>query len=259
VITGTRFSTMDPETADIETSSDDYATRFSGAVGAWMLEVQERIVAGWLADRPGATIVDVGGGHAQLAGPLARRGHAVTVVGSDPSCSRRLESEIAAGRVTFTRGNLIALPFGDRSFDVAISIRLVPHCRQWQTLAGELCRVARDAVIIDYPTVHSVNAFSGSMFGLKRTLEGNTRPYALFTHAEIRDAFAAHRFMPGRQRPQFFLPMVFHRTLKSRAVSSRLERLSALTGLTRRFGSPVLAEMVRASSSGTWSVHGRHA
>jgi 2-polyprenyl-3-methyl-5-hydroxy-6-metoxy-1,4-benzoquinol methylase len=235
---------MYPETADIETSSDGYAARFSGAVGEWMLELQERTVGGWIADRPGATVLDVGGGHNQLAGPLARRGHPVTVVGSDESCRRRLEPDISGGRVSFVTGNLVALPFPDRSFDVAISIRLVPHCERWRTLVQELCRVARLAVVIDYPTNQSVNALSASMFGLKKSLEGNTRPYTLFTHAEIRDAFAAVGFVPARRRPQFFLPMVLHRILKSRAVSAGLERTSDALGLTGRLGSPVLVEMV---------------
>jgi ubiquinone/menaquinone biosynthesis C-methylase UbiE len=241
---------MYPESADIETSSDGYASRFSGAVGAWMLELQEQTVAGWLANRPGATILDVGGGHNQLAGPLARRGHPVTVVGSDESCRHRLEADIAAGRVSFATGNVIALPFADRSFDVAISIRLVPHCDRWKTLAAELCRVARQAVIIDYPTSQSVNALSGAMFGLKKSLEGNTRPYTLFTHAEIREVFEASGFVTARERAEFFLPMVLHRTLQSRGLSAALERLSAAVGLTGRFGSPVLVEMVPDTARG---------
>jgi len=236
---------MYPETADIETSSDDYARRFSGKVGAWMLHLQEEVVAGWLKDRPGASVLDVGGGHNQLASPLARRGHPVTVLGSHDSCRRRLEGDLAAGRLTFLTGNLVELPFADRSFDVAISIRLVPHCQQWQRLVGELCRVARQAVIVDYPTSQSVNALSGSMFGLKKSLEGNTRPYALFRHREIEEAFARFGFRPGRRQAQFLLPMVFHRTLRSRAASSTLERLFGAAGLTGRWGSPVLVEMVR--------------
>jgi 2-polyprenyl-3-methyl-5-hydroxy-6-metoxy-1,4-benzoquinol methylase len=235
---------MYPETADIDTSSDDYATRFSGAVGAWMLQVQEGTVAGWLAERPGASVLDVGGGHNQLAGPLAQRGHPVTVIGSDESCRHRLGEDIADGRVSFTTGNLIALPFADESFDVALSVRLIPHCQQWQALVRELCRVARHAVIVDYPTSQSLNALSGSMFGVKKSLEGNTRPFALFAHAEIHEAFAKLGFTPARRRPQFFLPMVFHRTVKSRALSTALEHLCASVGLTGRFGSPVLVEMV---------------
>jgi hypothetical protein len=107
--------------------------------------------------------------------------------------------------------------------------------------------VARNAVIVDYPTAQSVNVLSGSLFGLKRSLEGNTRPYALFRHSEIERAFASHQYSPARRQPQFFLPMVLHRTLKSREASSALERVSEAVGLTRRFGSPVLVEMVRSS------------
>ena len=124
---------MYPETADIETSTDGYAStlrrrrRERGCSTC-----RSRPWPRWLADRPGATLLDVGGGHNQLAGPLARRGHQVTVVSSDPSCRHRLEADIASGLVSFTTGNLIALPFADRSFDVAVSIRLVPHCRRWQ-------------------------------------------------------------------------------------------------------------------------------
>jgi hypothetical protein len=37
---------IDPiqETPDIHSSSDEYAERFSGKVGAWMLEVQSEII-----------------------------------------------------------------------------------------------------------------------------------------------------------------------------------------------------------------------
>lgn len=238
---------MYPETADIETSSDGYAARFAGPVGAWMLELQERTVADWLAARPGATVLDVGGGHNQLASPLARRGHAVTVIASAESCRLRLQDDIAAGRVTFVTGSLVALPFPDRSFDVSISIRLIPHCERWQTLVGELCRVARRAVVVDYPTSQSVNALSGSLFGLKKSIEGNTRRYRLFRHAAIREAFAAHGFEPARRRAQFLLPMVLHRAMRSRGISAALESAFAATGLTARFGSPVLVEMVRAT------------
>ena len=52
---------------DVETASDDYAARFAGPVGAWMLQVQERAVLELIAPWPGASVLDVGGGHAQLA------------------------------------------------------------------------------------------------------------------------------------------------------------------------------------------------
>ena len=42
-----------PETADVETSSDAYAARFSGPAGAWMLSVQERIVLRFMKEPKG--------------------------------------------------------------------------------------------------------------------------------------------------------------------------------------------------------------
>lgn len=38
-----------PETADIETASNDYALRFSGEIGAWLLKVQEEATLRMLA------------------------------------------------------------------------------------------------------------------------------------------------------------------------------------------------------------------
>ena len=63
-----------PETADIETSSDGYAQRFAGAVGAWFLRVQEDATLRLLHAFPNARILDVGGGHGQLAPPLYAMG-----------------------------------------------------------------------------------------------------------------------------------------------------------------------------------------
>lgn len=229
------------EHADIETSSEGYAARFSGAAGAWMLSVQERIVLAWMKRWPGASVLDVGGGHGQLAVPLARAGCAVTVLGSDPVCVKRIINEVAAKHIRFEVGDLIALPFPDRAFDVVVSIRLLPHCEQWPKLIDELCRVARRAVIVDYPTTQSVNCFSTALFGAKKKIEKNTRPFTLFRHAEVTAEFAKHGFVATERKGEFFLPMVLHRMLKCPALSAALEGACGVLGLKRFFGSPVLA------------------
>ena len=70
------------EAPDIETSSENYARRFSGETGAWFLNVQENATMRMLSQYRGSTVLDVGGGHGQLAGPIAREGYQVTVLGS---------------------------------------------------------------------------------------------------------------------------------------------------------------------------------
>ena len=231
-----------PETADIETSSDGYAARFAGPVGEWMLGIQKEIVVSWVREAQPTAILDVGGGHGQLAVPLARGGNKVTVLGSDPVCARRIDAEVRAGSIQFVVGNVIALPFPDKSFDVVISVRLLPHCERWPDLIRELCRVARKTVIVDYPVQSKLSSL---LFGVKKRLEGNTRTWLAFRHAVVRSEFERNGFMFKRRRGQFFLPMVLHRTLRCRPLSESLEALCRKLGLTRRWGSPVLVEMER--------------
>jgi 2-polyprenyl-3-methyl-5-hydroxy-6-metoxy-1,4-benzoquinol methylase len=243
-------ATTFPETADIESSSDAYAARFSGAAGQWLLDVQEKLFFELLA--PWGThwgthlsVLDVGGGHGQLAIPLTQRGYRVTVLGSHPACEHRIKSITETGQAHFITGNVIDLPFPDQSFDVVISFRLVTHCGQWEQLIAELCRVARQAVIVDYPTSQSLNAIAPSLFAAKQKVETNTRPWTLFKHDQIKNAFQAQQFAPAGWRKQFFLPMVVHRMLKSRPLSASLESICRGVGLTALAGSPVIAAFRR--------------
>ncbi len=235
----------EPETADIETSSEGYAARFSGPAGEWLLEVQEAATVSLLPPPGNITVLDVGGGHGQLARPLCAQGYAVTVVGSDASCRNRIADLVKSEKCHFAIGNMVELPFPDRAFDVVISFRLLPHCRAWPTLIRELCRVARNSVIVDYPTSEGLNAIAPALFGAKKRLEGNTREWRMFRHVEIETEFAKHGFFRKGRVPQFFMPMVLHRILKCRRLSAGLEAICRGLGLTRHWGSPVILRMDR--------------
>jgi SAM-dependent methyltransferase len=234
------------EEADQETASSDYARRFAGAVGAWFLEVQSRTVLDLLAPWPRARVLDVGGGHGQLTGALLAAGHAVTVYGSSPSAiSAAVAEKARAHRLAFAAGDLLHAPFPDRHFDAVLSFRLLPHVERVRELIAELARLALSAVIVDYPTRRSVNALSGALFGLKKGVEGNTRPFTVFRDAEITEPFAARGFRPTARRPQFFFPMAVHRALGSAPLARGLEGAARATGLLRALGSPVVLRLER--------------
>ncbi|HMP72943.1 MAG TPA: class I SAM-dependent methyltransferase [Kiritimatiellia bacterium] len=234
-----------PEKADIESSSDPYAGRFHGSAGAWMLEVQEAIALSLLAATSPLHILDVGGGHGQLARPLVRAGHHVTVLSSHPACRHRIHDLIHPDHCAFDVGDVVALPYPDRSFDAVFCFRLTTHCSVWPQLISELCRVARHTVILDYPTKQSLNAIAPLLFSAKKKIETNTRTWTLFTHRDIRQAFATHRFLPASRKGQFFFPMVIHRIIKNRTLSRALETASRTLGLNHLFGSPVIARFDR--------------
>ena len=233
------------ETPDIETSSEAYAGRFAGPVGTWFLELQARTTLDLLTPWPGASVLDVGGGHGQVTGALLEAGHRVTVLGSDPSCGQRVRPLVDAGRIRFASGDLLQAPYSEAAFDVVLAYRLLPHMVRWEALIAELCRLARHAVVVDYPTRRSMNAIAEAFFGVKKGIEGNTRPFTVFRDARVESAFATQGFRPTARRPQFLLPMALHRALGNASLAKGIETLALGVGATPRFGSPVILRLQR--------------
>ena len=231
--------------ADIETSSDEYATRFSGPVGEYFLKVQEEITLSLLEPWQGCQVLDVGGGHGQLAVPLVRKGFRVTVAASDTACRTRLDKALPPGSFRFEVCDLLMLPFEDRSFDVVMAFRLLPHEENWAAQISEMCRVAKHAVIVDYPDIRSFNLLYKSLFALKKGFERNTREFITFRLRDVAGEFRASGFAAITWKPQFFAPMVVHRFLKRVPLSRSIERISSMLGLTRLFGSPVIVRARR--------------
>lgn len=237
------------ERADAATATEAYAERFAGEVGAWFLTVQAEYTIDVLRSVPNESgplrLLEVGGGHAQLVPHLVEAGHDVTTVGSDERCAARLTPWIRSGQCTFDVANPAALPYPDQAFDAVLAFRLLPHVSDWRGFIREISRVARRSVIIDYPSRRSMNAISGLLFGAKKRIEKNTRPFRLFSPASIRAEFHAAGFTLAESRPQFFWPMVLHRAVRSARVARNLELVPRLLGLTEAFGSPIIARADR--------------
>jgi hypothetical protein len=88
-----------------------------------------------------------------------------------------------------------------------------------------------------------MNALGTLLYGLKRGVEGNTRPFTVFRDSQIERAFAAHGFHVTGRRPQFFFPMALHRALGSSALARGSEAAARVFGLRRSLGSPVIVRL----------------
>jgi 2-polyprenyl-3-methyl-5-hydroxy-6-metoxy-1,4-benzoquinol methylase len=234
-----------PEIADIETASENYANRFAGKIGKWFLQIQAIATLKFLAHYPKATVLDVGGGHGQTLEPLIQQGYQVTILGSAPICRARIQNSLDANLCQFQVGNVLDLPYPDEAFDVVISYRFMAHVEQWQQFVRELSRVAKKAVIIDYPTQRSINALTPYLFKFKKGLEKNTRPFICYQEAELIRHFQNLGLHLDQRYAQFFYPMVVHRALKADRFSAVLENSIRWTGLTRLLGSPVIAKFTK--------------
>lgn len=223
---------------DIATASSDYASRFAGLAGAYLLSVQNDTLKSVLRQYRGGTLLDVGGGHGQLRDLYAELSFTFVVQGSDQSCFARLESPYAIeSRVV---SDLRTLPFDDDQFDIVVAVRLICHLEDWEVVLTEMCRVASVAVILDFPSKRSLNALTPLLFSYKKAIEKNTRAYTSFWPKTLSYIPASEGFTSIRWKNQLFLPMVLHRVLRGSIVSRVVEVLCRALGLTALFGSPVI-------------------
>lgn len=238
------------ESPDIESSSEDYASRFAGRTGKWFLKIQGNATLRMLKPWPAAKILDLGGGHGQLAPFLTSDDYKLTVHGSSPVCIDRVNSLVADGKCSYVTSSLFALPFPDRSFDVVTAFRLMAHLANWRRLVEEMTRVARYAVLIDFPPSRSLNCLSPLLFNVKLKVEGNTRNFLILKKSDVISAFEDHHFGPAEKYAQYFLPMFVHRVLKMDFLSAALEKPFRWMGLTSLVGSPLIMKFVRREEDG---------
>lgn len=217
---------------DVHTSSAIYAKRFSSPGGRYLLQVQTSTVRDMVRPWPGASVLDIGGGHGQISNPLAADGYKVTVLASNEAALARLKSE---------SGDLINPPFADKSFDVVTAIRLMAHLKEWPQLVEAACRIARNAVILDFAYPGGANRLAGAFFPAKKWLEGDTRRFTVIEPEAVREAFAGSGFRIERSVGQFVFPMAVHRALNTPAVSKTIEAAARAIPYAASIANPIIA------------------
>lgn len=224
--------------------------RFSGPVGEYLLETQEALLmAGFSplgsgqagAPLTGCTLLDVGTGTGRAAIGLARAG--ATVVGVDASTQMlevARERAAAAGvAVTFDTGDAHALPFPARHFDGAVSLRVLMHTPDWSRCVGELCRVARRRVIVDFPSMSSLAAVESAARHVRRAAGRPVEAYRVMSERSVVAAFEAHGYRVVDVHRQFVLPIALHKAVGAFGLTRGVERVLAAVGLLWLAGSPV--------------------
>jgi len=228
------------------------ALRFGGPIGALVAADQEAVIGRLLGDLCGRRVLDIGTGTGRAALALARLG--ASVVGVDASeamlaVARRRAASVGA-EIVFARGDVHTLAFADRSFDVVVCLRVLMHAVDWRRALGELCRVARDRLVIDYPAARSAAALQAAA---RRVLAAAGRPveaYRVMGDGAVRRALRRHGFRVASAHRHFVLPIALHRAIGSPAVTRAAERTLAAAGLRRLIGSPVTLVAERSRDAG---------
>ncbi len=237
--------------ADPATARTFDERRFGGPVGELVASQQAAVLTRFLGTVTGRSILDVGTGTGRAAFLMAAAGARVTGVDASEEMLTiaRARASGVAGWVDFVAGDAHALSFPDRSFDVAVSLRVLMHTPRWRICVDELCRVSRDLVILDYPSMRSVAVFQSLTRRVSYAAGVRTEPYRVFSDGQIAQSIEQNGFRIRRVDRQFVLPIALHKAIGSRAFTVGSERILARLGLLRLFGSPVTIVAERCASS----------
>ncbi len=217
------------------------ALRFGGPIGQLIQETQQAVLLRALAPIEGRRLLDVGTGTGRAALAFAREGAIVT--GVDASAEMLAVAERHAAEqglsATFRVGDAHQLPFADREFEAAVSLRVIMHTPNWRQCVSELCRVSSSRVVVDFPAVGSFASLESGIRRVRKAMGGKVEAYRTLREAAVHDVFVASGFRVIEVHRQFVLPINFHKLFNSRGVSTGVEGVLAAVGLLRLLGSPV--------------------
>jgi SAM-dependent methyltransferase len=205
----------DPAMAD----SFDQA-RFGGPIGSLQAEIQARVIAEFAGVLTGKTALDVGTGTGRAALIMAGAGAAVTAI--DASAEMLRVARARAGHrhagIRFEVGDAHHLAHPDGAFDVAVGLRVLMHTPGWRRCVAELCRVARQRVIVDFghwkrsvdPVGHAPDRGRGRQEGRgpiacspRRRFVVSSRPTAIASRTSTASSSCPSRFTSASARAPY--------------------------------------------------------
>lgn len=193
--------------ADAANAQSFDARRFGGPIGDLVAKGQADVLADMLGPVQGRRIIDVGTGTGRGAFLLASAGAQVTGIdASEQMLAIARERAVATGApIDFQVGDAHQIAFGARSFDLAVSLRVLMHTPRWRQCIGELCRVASHGVVLDYPSATSTALLQSVGRRLLHPLGRSSEPYPrLHRRADsprTRVARLPHHVHPSPVRP----------------------------------------------------------
>lgn len=228
--------------ADAANAQSFDSRRFGGPIGDLVARGQADVLADMLGPVQGRRIIDVGTGTGRGAFLLSAAGAHVTGIDASEqmlALAKQRAIDTHATGVDFQVGDAHQIQFGDRSFDLAVSLRVLMHTPRWRKCIGELCRVASHGVVLDYPSATSSAVVESVVRKVLHPLGLASEPYRVFFGGQIRRELASHGFRVTSVHRQFVLPIAVHKAIGSRRFTEVSEQWLARLGLLRLVGSPV--------------------
>jgi SAM-dependent methyltransferase len=131
-----------------------YDAWYDSARGRWIAATECALLLRLLRPVPAATLLDAGSGSGRFSHCFAAAG--LDVVSLDPDPAMLAVAQCRAPPLPAVRGNALALPFGDGSFDYAAAVTSLCFVEPPGRALAELWRVCRRGVVLGLLNRHSL-------------------------------------------------------------------------------------------------------
>jgi SAM-dependent methyltransferase len=181
---------------------EEYDAWYRTPRGAWIGEVEYRLLLDALAPLPGETLIDVGCGTGYFTRRFAADGFAVTGVDLDQESLDFARTHAAAGE-RYLPADARRLPFPDRAFDLCVSVTALCFVREASQALAEMLRVTRRRFAIGLLNRRSLLYLQKGRHGGRGAYRGAhwhtvAEARALFTTTGVRELEVSTAvFLPG--------------------------------------------------------------
>lgn len=127
-------------------NAEDYDNWYATPRGHWIAETEFALMQHLLQPAAGATLLDIGSGTGQFSRRFAHAG--LDVISLDPAPAMLAVARRSAPELPCVRGNALALPFRDQSFDYVAAVTSLCFVEPPLRALTEMWRISRRGVIL---------------------------------------------------------------------------------------------------------------
>jgi hypothetical protein len=113
------------------------------------------------------------------------------------------------------------------------------HTPDWKASLRELCRVAADRVVFDYPSLFSAAAVQAAVRRVTHRFNPSVEAYRVFAPSAVAQVLDGAGFRITGEHRQFVLPIALHKRVNSPRWTTGIEGVMDRAGLARLLGSPI--------------------
>lgn len=223
--------------------------RYGGKFGTFLYDLEVESFSSQF-DTTDQSVLDVGAGTGKLCVPLSQLHRQVVAIDISQLMMRYAKGNAAnrGAEIVTVVCDAQSLCFNDETFDCVVSSRLLLHLPDWREGIAEMCRVSKDVLIIDFPPSISFGGIDSLFKKLKKKFDSSTQTYTTFFIKKVVDELQKNHFRIVTINRQLFLPIKVHRWLDNPSLSSKIENVFRVLGLTELFGVPVKVKAERITN-----------